>query len=97
MADFREHLAAGRAAHTLGRRVVGRELRVRGLERDELAEELVVLGICEFGGVLGVVQDVGPVHGRRELLVARGRGVDVERGSRLDQCRVDGRELDGHR
>ena len=48
MADLVER--AGRCpADPLGRRVGHDERRVRGLERDELAEQLVVLGVGQLG------------------------------------------------
>ena len=60
-------------------------------------EQLVVLGVGQLRGVLRVIEDVCSLHCRSELLVA-GRGrVDVERRRGVDECRIDGRELDGHR
>ena len=57
------------------------------LERDQPPEELVVLGIREFGGVLPVVQLVRPVHVGRQRRVQRGGLVRRERGGLLDQGR----------
>ena len=96
VADLGEDLAGRCATDALGRRVVGRELRVGRLERHELAEELVVLGVAELRGVLAVVLHVRPVDDGGQLgMTGRGR-LDVERRGGLDQGRVDGRELDGH-
>ena len=57
MLDRAEELGR-RRAHALGRRVRGDQLREPLLERAELPDQLVVLGV----GDLGVVQDVVAIH-----------------------------------
>jgi hypothetical protein len=55
VADLVEDLARGRATDALGRGRFGGELRVRRLERHELAEQLVVLGVADLRRVLLVI------------------------------------------
>ena len=69
-----------RAADPLGRRVRRDQLGVGGLERDELAEQLVVLGVADLRRVLLVVELVRPVDLGGQRGVPRGRRLDVERG-----------------
>ncbi len=58
MADRREELRRRRAADALGRRVRGDDLGVVGLDPLELAEERVVVGVGDLGGVEDVVAKV---------------------------------------
>ena len=88
--------AGRRAADPLGRRIRGRQLRVGRLERDELAEQRVVLGVADLRRVLDVVELVGTVDRGRELGVTPGGGVDVEPRRGVDEGGVDRRELDRH-
>ena len=61
VADLVERGAGRCPADTLRRRLRGDQLRVGRLERDQLAEQLVVLGVADLRGVLDVVELVGPV------------------------------------
>ena len=54
-------LAGRRAAHALGRRIGRDQLGMGFLEVDELAIQLVVLGVLSSGRVLLVVQPIGAV------------------------------------
>ena len=89
MADLGE-LAGRRTADALGRRRRRDERRERLLERDELAEQRVVVGVGELGRILLVVQAVGPLDVLGELRVAGSRLILGQVGSGLDQARVDG-------
>ncbi len=84
---------ADRAADALGRRVRGDQLRVGGLERDELAEELVVLGVAELRGVLLVVEPVRPLDDRHELGVAGDCRIGGQRRGGGDERLVDGQAI----
>ena len=80
-----------RAADPLGRRVGRREVGERGLERDQLAEERVVVGVGQLRRVLLVVEAVGALDRLGELRVAPGGPPPAERRrGLLDQGRVDG-------
>ena len=68
-----------------------------GLERDELTEQLVVLGVADLRGVLFVIEPVRPVDLRGEVGVARRRRIRVECSGRVDEGWVDGGQSDGHR
>ena len=70
VADLGEPLAARRPTDALGRRIGGAELGERRLERDELAEQCVVLGVGELRRVVLVVEPVRPLDDRGELGVA---------------------------
>ena len=94
MADLVER-AGRRAADPLGRRIGRDELGMGGLEGDEAAEELVVLGVGQLGRVLLVVEGVGATDAIREVGVAGGGRLDVERRRLLDEGRVDGQAVDG--
>ena len=96
MADLVERRAGRGAADALGRRIRGDELREGVLERDELAEQLVVLGVADLGRVLDVVEAVRALDLLDQLGVAGGGGFDVQRGRLLDERRVDG-QLGRHR
>ena len=84
---------ADRATDALGRRVRGDQLGVGGFERDELPEELVVLGVAELRGVLLVVEPVRPLDDRHELRVAGDRRVGGERRGGGDERLVDGQAV----
>ena len=68
-----------------------------GLERDELAEELVVLGVADLGRVLAVVQLVRSVDLGGERRVPGRRRLDVEGGRLGDEGGIDRGQRDGHR
>ena len=91
MADLVEG-AGRRATDPLGRRFGGRQLGIRGLERDELAEELVVFGVADLRRVLAVVELVGPIDLRGEGRDGARRGLDVELRRGLDERGIDRRE-----
>ncbi len=95
VADLVER-ASRRPAHALGRRFGRGQLRVRRFERNELAEQRVVVGVAQLRRVLRVVQLVGPLDLRGEVRVARGRRGDVEARGGVDERLVDRRELDRH-
>ena len=90
VADLGEATARRRAAHLLGRRVGGDQRRERGLERDELPEQLVVLGVGELRRVLLVVEAVRALDLLDELGVAGLGGLGLERGGGVDERGVDG-------
>ena len=94
VADLVER-GADRAADALGRRVGRDQLRMGGLERDELAEELVVLGVAELRGVLLVVEPVRPLDDRHELGVAGDCRIRGQRGGGGDEGLVDGQAVGG--
>jgi len=96
MADLVERLAGRRAPDALRRRVRGDELRERILERDQPAEQLVVLGVADLGRVLDVVEAVRALHLLGEVGVAGGCRLDVECGHLLDERGID-RQLGRHR
>ena len=85
--DRREH-SGGLAADRLGRRVLADQLGVRRLERLELAEEGVVLGVGQGRGVVDVVARARRLDLLDQLAPARG---DVGPGILLD--RLGGRGL----
>ena len=72
------------------------ELRKRVLERDQLAEQLVVLGVADLGRILDVVEAVGALDLLDQPGMAGGGGFDVQRGRLLDERRIDG-QLGRHR
>src|ERR1700730_5310149 len=66
MSNFGER-SRGQAAHPLRRRVSRNELRMRSLERLELSNELIVLGVGDFRIVEHVVPVVVPSYFRPQF------------------------------
>ena len=94
--DLVERRAGRGAADALGRRVRGDELRKGLLERDQLAEQLVVFGVADLGRILDVVEAVRALDLLDHPGMAGGGGFDVQRGRLLDERRIDG-QLGRHR
>ena len=90
---------ADRAADALGGRVGRDQLRVRGLDGDEPAEQLVVLRVADLRSVLLVVQAVRPLDLLDELRVACRGGVGGEGLRLLDEGGIDRQAVGdlGHR
>ena len=96
MTDLVERRAGRGAADALGRRIRSDELWKGVLERDQLAEQLVVLGVADLGRVLDVVEAIRALDLLDQPAMAGGGGFDVQRGRLLDERRIDG-QLGRHR
>ena len=98
----RRELGGPRAADALRRRVRRAQLGMLGLERDELAEQRVVLGVADGRRVVDVIAlvvlgDLGAQRARRGGAPRRSRGSDrpVRQRSRLAPKSASARGLPG--
>ncbi len=92
MPDLRER-AARRHPDLLGRRVRGDQGREGGLERDQLPQERVVLGVGDLGRVVEVVALVRAAQRLRELAVATRGRLGVERRRGVHEIAIDRQSL----
>ncbi len=86
---------ADRPAHALGRRIRRDQLRMGGLQGDELPEQRVVLGVRKLRVVLLVIEPVGALDLCHQVGVPREGRVGVEGRELLDESRINGKPVAG--